>query len=311
MSQEKVGMREVGEDVVEKFLSIIGWHEPVKGITIPCSMQNGEHKNDKGDSVKTHGIDFMYSYINPLTDGQLNNIIISSKYSMKKYPNSPTGTFKWYMTDLINTIQCFGCSEKKSEISEQYSCSSINDIGVLFWLNGVEDSNDDLISNISSARIDTICNNAIYIVDNRHIAFIYNLMQYIKTLEKYNYSFYYPSTGLNINPITRKNTGDILPVEYINSSLIPLKLENKNNPNETILFIGSIENFEQDSFMRLMGLAKDLSTNLAGQVIIGFPDYKELLHGEIVRISKLGFQDTNYTKTVKVVNFLNPIDTLK
>lgn len=33
---KKIG--EYGEDVVEKFLSIIGWHEPVKGITIPCSM---------------------------------------------------------------------------------------------------------------------------------------------------------------------------------------------------------------------------------------------------------------------------------
>ena len=34
------------------------------------------------------------------------------------------------------------------------------------------------------------------------------------------------------------------------------------------------------------------------------------LEKEIVRTSKLGFQDANYTKTVKVVNFLNPIDTL-
>lgn len=143
---KKIG--EYGEDVVEKFLSIIGWHEPVKGITIPCSMQNGEHKNDRGESVKTHGIDFMYSYMNPLIDNQLNNVIISSKYSMEKYPNSPTQKFKWFMTDLINTMQCFGCSGKKTEISEQYSCSSINDIGVLFWLNGAKNSNDDLISSL-------------------------------------------------------------------------------------------------------------------------------------------------------------------
>ena len=45
-----------------------------------------------------------------------------------------------------------------------------------------------------------------------------------------------------------------------------------------------------------MGLAKDLSTNLAGQVIIGFHDYNNLSHEELVRISKLGFQDANYTK---------------
>lgn len=301
---------EYGEDVVEKFLSIIGWCEPMKGITMPCSMQNGEHKNDRGESVKTHGIDFMYSYMNPLIDNQLNNVIISSKYSMEKYPNSPTQKFKWFMSDLINTMQCFGCSEKKTEIAEQYSCSSINDIGVLFWLNGAKDSNDDLISAISFARIDIECNNPIYIVDNRHIVFILELMKYIKSLQNYNYSFYYPSTGLNINPVTRKNTGDFLPVEYINSSLIPFKLENKNNPNETILFIGTIEDFEKDSFIRLMGLAKDLSTNLAGQVIIGFPDYNNLSHEDVVKTSKLGFQDANYTKTVKAVNFLNPIDAL-
>lgn len=207
-------------------------------------------------------------------------------------------------------MQCFGCSGKKTEISEQYSCSSINDIGVLFWLNGAKNSNDDLISSISSARIDIECNNPIYIVDNRHIVFILELMKYIKSLQNYNYSFYYPSTGLNINPVTRKNTGDFLPVEYINSSLIPFKLENKNNPNETILFIGTIEDFEKDSFIRLMGLAKDLSTNLAGQVIIGFPDFNNLLHEDVVKTSKLGFQDANYTKTVKAINFLNPIDAL-
>ena len=109
---KKIG--EYGENVVEKFLSTIGWCEPLKGITMQCSMLNGEHKNDKGESVKTHGIDFLYSYINPLVDGQLNNIVISSKYSMEKYPSCPTQKFKWFMTDLINTMQCFGCSEKKN-----------------------------------------------------------------------------------------------------------------------------------------------------------------------------------------------------
>ena len=55
---------------------------------------------------------------------------------------------------------------------------------------------------------------------------------------------------------------------------------------------------------------KDLSTNLAGQVIIGFPDFNNLLHEDVVKTSKLGFQDANYTKTVKAINFLNPIDAL-
>lgn len=305
---KKIG--EYGEDIIENFLSDIGWNDPVKGMTIQCYMQNGEHKNDKEKSVKTHGVDFLYSYMNPLFDGQLNNIIISSKYSMDKYPNSPTEKFKWYIADLVNTIQCFSCSEKKVELISLYNCTSINDVGVLFWLSGSKDSDDDLISKVSSSRLDLTCNNTVYIVDNRHITFILELIKYIKAQEKYHYSFYYPSTGLNINPTSRQNTGNIMPVEYINSSLIPFKLENKSNSNETILFIGTLEKFEKDTFIRLMGLAKDLSTNLVGQVIIGFPDYSYLSHNEIVRTSKLGFQDADFTKTVKVINFLNTIDTL-
>lgn len=305
---KKIG--EYGEDTIEKFLSIIGWNDPAKGIVIPCSMLNGEHKNEKEKIVQTHGIDFLYSYINPFIDGQLNNIVISSKYSTDKYPNSPTKKFKWFMTDLINTMECFGCSEKKYELIESYTCSSINDVGILFWLNGSNNGNDDLISSISSVRIDAVCDRTIYIIDNKRLTFILTLMLYIKAQLNYNYSFYYPKTGLNINPAIRKNTGDFLPVEYINASVIPFKLENKANPSETIFFIGTIESFEKESFLKLMGLAKDLSVNLAGQVVIGFPDYNKLLHGEIINSSKLSFQDTNYTKTVKVINFTNPIDIL-
>lgn len=100
---KKIG--EYGEETVEKFLSIIGWDKPAKGIQINCL--NGEHVNEQGNTVHTHGIDFLYSYMNPLIDGQLNNIIISSKYKTSKYPNSPTVMFKGFMRDLINQVECF------------------------------------------------------------------------------------------------------------------------------------------------------------------------------------------------------------
>ena len=51
---KKIG--EYGENLVERFLSVIGWNDPVKGITIPCYMQNGEHKNDKEDYRTKDGI---------------------------------------------------------------------------------------------------------------------------------------------------------------------------------------------------------------------------------------------------------------
>ena len=230
---------------------------------------------------------------------------------MSKYPNSPNQQFKWYMTDLINTMECFDGSDIKTEIIEPFSCSSIDDVGVLFWLNGDDNSNDDLISSVSSTRFDVLRNATVYIVDNKRIGFILEVMRYTKTLSStFRYSFYYPSTGQNINPQNRANTGPILPVEYLNASVIPIKLENINNSKETCLFLVTIDDFEKDTFMRLMGLAKDLCTNLVGQVIIGFPDYNELEHKIIVSTSKQGFQDVDFTKTVSVINYINPLHAL-
>lgn len=303
---KKIG--EYGENVVEKFLSVIGWDNPAKGIQIKCSKQNEEHKNKEGKPVHTHGIDFLYSYMSPLVDGQLNNIIISSKYKTEKYPNSPTNLFKEFFEDLVNTVDCFDSSEQKNQVLEDHhQFSSINDVGVLFWLNNQEDSNDDLISVIANARIDRTMDTTIYIMDNKHVAFILDLISYIKVSNKYNYSFFYPSTGQNINPISRTDNGTILPVEYINSSIIPIRLENKNNPNEVTFLVGSIDGFDQDGFKRLMGLAKDMSKHLTGEVIIGFPDYNDLNHKNTVSITKQGFDDVDFAKTVSVVNYHNQL----
>lgn len=75
---KKIG--EYGETVVERFLTVIGWTNPSKGIQIDCLRINGEHLNENGKPVHSHGLDFLYSYKNPLVDGQLCNIIISSKF---------------------------------------------------------------------------------------------------------------------------------------------------------------------------------------------------------------------------------------
>lgn len=305
---KKIG--EYGENVVEKFLSVIGWIDPAKGIEIKCSIKDESHKNDEGSSVHTHGIDFLFSYMNPLVDGQLNNIVISSKFKTEKYPNSPTKLFKGFLVDLANTMECFDNSDQKDSILSLHNqFSSINDVGVLFWLNNQTDSNDDLISIVANAKIDIVSSRTIYIMDNKHVAFILDLINFVKSQNnKYRYSFFYPSTGQNINPNNRSDNGEILPVEFLNSSIIPIRLENITNPKEVTFFLGSIDGFEQDTFMRLMGLAKDMSKHLTGNVVIAFPDYNDLAHKNIVSNAKQGFEDIEFTKTVSVVNFHNSLN---
>lgn len=304
---KKIG--EYGENVTEKFFSVIGWHDLSKGIELPC-LNSDKHLNENGNPKTTHGIDFLYSYMNQFVSGQLNNIVISSKYKTIKYPNSPTGIFKDFMDDLITTLECFDSSTLKDSIRDGFSCSSINDVGVLFWLNNQEESNDDLISIVSSARIsDTYTDKTIYIMDNKRVAFILEVMKYIKTMSDiFDYNFYYPNTGQNINPQSRENVGKTLPVEYLNSSIIPIKLTNKDNHKETCLFLATLDDFEEGDLIQLIGLAKDITTDLIGQVIIAFPNYRELEHKQAVTQAKQKFQSAQFTKTVKVVNFNNPLD---
>ncbi len=303
---KKIG--EYGENVVKTFFSVVGWSDLATGVTLPC-LSNGKHLNENDNPKTTHGIDFLYSYMNPLVSGQLNNILISSKYKTEKYPNSPTKLYKEFMEDLITTIECYSFSEIKNSVLSSFQFSNINDVGVLFWLNDKADSNDDLISVVATARvIDTQSNNAIYIMDNKRVAFILEVMKFVKTKsDKFDYLFYYPNTGQNINPLNRQNAGKVLPVEYLNSTIIPIRLVNKDNPKEICLLLATVDNFEEDDLMRLMGLAKDITTELVGQIIIAFPDYNELNHSQNVILAKQKFQSGEFTKNVSVINFLNPI----
>jgi hypothetical protein len=265
--------------------------------------------NEKGNPKTTHGIDFLYSYISPLVSGQLNNVLISSKYKTSKYPNSPTQLFKRFMEDLITTIECYNFSNTKNNTLSASPHSTSNDIGVLFWLNNNPDSDDDLINAVSSSRmIDTYCNNAIYLMDNKRVAFILEVMKFVKTKsDKFDFSFYYPNTGQNINPLQRENVGKVLPVEYLNSTVIPIKLVNKDNSKEISWLLATADNFEEDDLMRLMGLAKDITTELVSQIIIAFPDYDKNNHDQIVSLTKQKFQSSEFTKNIIVINFLNPL----
>jgi hypothetical protein len=303
---KKIG--EYGENVVKTFFSVIGWNNLATGVTLPCLNAN-KHLNNKGNPKETHGIDFLYSYMNPLVSGQLNNVLISSKYKTEKYPNSPTKLFKDFMEDLITTVECYNFSEIRSNTSSAYQFSTANDVGVLFWLNNNAESNDDLISIVATSRVlDTQCNNSIFIMDNKRVVFILEVMKFVKTKsEKFDYFFYYPNTGQNINPVNRENTGKSLPVEYLNSTILPIRLVNKYNPKELCLLLATLDNFEEADLLRLIGLAKDITTDWVGQIIIAFPDYDEPNHSQIVALTKQKFQANEFTKSVSVINFLNPI----
>ena len=310
MGEKSKNIGEYGEEVVKNFLSLIGWHDISHGIQIPCKTRG--HQSATKEQSKTHGIDFLYSYKSQLVDGELVNVLVSVKFKQTDYPNSATALFKSFMSDLANTMECFDKSDYKDSILQaQIPYNTHTDVGVLFFLCEPEDgeaTNNDYISIVSNAKISIESTKTIHLVDNKRFGFVRDLMNYVTSLKDFEYSFFYPNIGQNINPTTRIDSGKTLPVEYVNSSVIPFKLENKNNNKEIAIFLGCIDNFEQDTFMRLLGLAKDLSKGWTGEVIIGFPNYNNLKHQNDVSIAKQGFAEPKFTEKVKVINFHKPLN---
>jgi hypothetical protein len=95
-----------------------------------------------------------------------------------------------------------------------------------------------------------------------------------------------------------------MPVQYINTSVLPLRIS-KND--KTIVMLFSIDSFEEDNLMKYMGIAKNIGCNTQGTTIIAFPDYLETEHLPIVNNIKQVFNDTSFTANLSIENYNNPI----
>lgn len=290
---------EVGENVVADFLKLIGWDNPLRNDDI-ASIDTNFRK-------RTNGIDGYFHYINPMVSGTIENIIYSSKYSTEPYPNSQlVSQFKERYLELAKAIESFKKSElKQSTINLHDNIDSHFDRGILFWLNNSGEGENDLISRLSRIELNTEVNHdGIFLVDNKRIEFIYDSICYAQLkFRDYEIDFMYFNNGLNNDDRNPRN-GKIMPVQYVNSSILPLRA---SRGNETTIIISTIENFDKDDLMKYMGIAKNIGCNAQGATLICFPDYSETEHLPIVNNVKQIFRDSSFTSQLEVVNYYNPI----
>lgn len=305
MGEKSKMIGEFGEKTVENFLKLIGWGEAPRNIEFFCHKE----KHDK----TTHGLDFFFPYKSPLVDFVLKKINISVKFTDKPYPNSPNSTFKDYFKDLASTIECFKSSpEYKQIIKPIKDYSKGEDIGVLFWLSNDPETYTDLIPKIANSILPADYNyDNIYIVDNKRIDFIYLSLKFAHSnFTDSDVSFFYPDTGKNINPTIKKNFGKILPVEYINSSILPLRIENKTT-KQTTLALFTIDSFEIEDLKRLISLSQELSKSWSSNILLCFPDYNEIRHVGEVRTAKSIFEDSNLTHNILVKSYNDSFKSLQ
>lgn len=293
---KKIG--EVGERIVSDLLEEIGWGDSQKNVSINCV--HGQRHGTEKTAKNTHGIDSFFSYPSRLTDRTLDHLVISVKFSSNPYPGSLSSKFKEHFFDLAKTMECFRKSPLRNEAGKQFSgIEMARNIGVLFWLTN-DRSNKNIISKVSKCRkIEDYTYETIFLVDDYKAAFLYDSIRFLRQSHQHqNVEFLHPATGKNINPTTRTAASHVLPVEYVNSPVLPFRIT--SDDNKKTLVLSNSDDFAVDNLRRLLGLAQTLSQEFATNTLILYPDYDPLLHENFVQEAKAGFANKTYTESVTI-----------
>ncbi|RVT74441.1 hypothetical protein EOD40_13095 [Flavobacterium sufflavum] len=299
---------EHGEEIVEKFLrDIIGYSNIQTNKKIEC-VYNKKHIISTSSNRITHGADAIVYGKNNLKDDNLEVGIISIKHTIDHYPTltSFDTKFQEYFKELVFTINCFKKHPLSSTINQSKIAEGVKStdyIGIIFWLSNKGKKEDDewnIRARISSKL--TTLENEIYdkvlVVDNDIFEFLYNNLLHIKkTFEKVD--FIYPKTGFNLSS-SNLGYGSKLPLLYLNSNIIPLRIEDKG---DKYLFLLIKDSFSEENFMSLINLAKNLNTlQTTNSTIFSFPNFNKFEHEQIIeKVLALNGIDENFSSQIKVV----------
>lgn len=303
-SSKRIG--EIGENIVSGFFSLIGWEASLPNQSISC-MKPPKHARSESKRRKreTHGIDHLYCYESPLESSTIVSAVISVKHTDKPYENSPVSTFKKHAQDLVQTLECYKNSEiKKEQLELVGRVRQKRDYGVLFWLSSNDETYDDVVSKVSKAQLDSdFVFQSMSVVDNQQMHFLYDSLMFCKS-EPLKFEFYYPETSLNYVDKTLSRTGDVLPVEFLTSPIIPIVFKANNGSAKDIFCLISSDDFDQDSLRRLIQVAREYTHEISCDFLFLFPNYVESHHTDAVRKACTGF-DKNIASRVRVKSY-NP-----
>lgn len=296
-----------GEKMMEEFLKLIGWEGISQNETFQCSLGK-KHKDSSSKSERgEHNVDATFHYENPLNHSDADVILCSSKHNQDKYAdkNKAVG----FLRDLAHSLEC---ADKDFNFAQGFESGRVrkNFKGLLFWVSSNPDEQDtSMITQISeslirddedeffSPRLRGIGFDSIYVVDNRRLTFILSAIktaQFLHPLAKVRYLF--PHTGYNNESELLVTYGDILPIQYINTSLLPIVID---EGDKITLLIFCDSKFDSQYLKRLIWFAHKVS-GLASDVIIFFNDYDRTLHESDANKIKRLFQNSGLVSRISL-----------
>lgn len=288
---------EYGEKIVQKFLELIGWGNNEHPVTVTCHSPN--HKTKGGNQKKDHGLDFLFRYSCPLKSNIQKTIAISAKY-YSAYPKDPSSKTKEFIFDLGSTMYCLSKDKTLGQKKIDKFSNRIEFEGLLFYLTQEDASNYSILDKLKSFRkTDKDFYYPIHLIDNSCISFIYSSLKELKSRYNDNYLYSYFTSSQNVGD-TVDLTGKIMPVEYINSGILPFQVQDKDGKT-LVLYVKS--NFSEENFASLVDFSIKYTNSWASKVMIYFPDYKEREHKNIISSVLSTFHKNETEKIISVMNY--------
>lgn len=143
---------------------------------------------------------------------------------------------------------------------------------------------------------------SIYLVDNSRASFLFNSITNAKNVFGNSIiEFFHPATGYNETAKNRLSSSTIMPVQYINSSILPLKIIDGNNE---YLILNCIDPFYADDFAQMVSLAQKITQGWATKVYLLFSAYNEDVNGLDYRRVMLKLKDRKFVDKLVVGTFL-------
>lgn len=298
-----------GEVMMENFLKAIGWMSLSKNIQFSCNL-GVKHKSGKTQSERnTHNIDGVFCYDNPLNHQDKDIVLCSSKHNLDGYATK-SKVFE-FLQEMAYSLEC---APNDYAFSSQFMDNDRSSVykGVLFWVSSKnEEKNTSIINNVSdeilddenadSPRLKTRDFDSIYLVDNQKVSFI---LSAIKTAESLypgaSIKFLYPHTGRNNETDKVMVAGEVMPIQYINSSLLPIVIDAERI--SVLLFCD--EQYDAGSVKKMIWFAHKIS-GLANSIRIYYNDFDVTRHQSEVNIIKQSFKDHSLTNKIELSRIRN------
>lgn len=293
LPDKPVQNEDVRTTIMNNILKLFGWKNMTKG-------ESQSLYNEKLGKDIVYSLDYWADYESPLKDNSKDLLYINSNFYIDHSQD--------IHTEIKEGLYGFDIVRDKLVKQKNLAVDSSYEYYIYFILSLTDNDTGQPIISSSLFKDNLLNKNVIYyLIDNAKLSF---LLSSIITAKNYRPStpvkFLYPITEDNSDVQKIGKRGTYMPPQFLNSSILPIIKEDQNKIS-VLLFCS--DEFNLVHLKKLIWLSLRLTSGLANEYILYFPDYdssKENIVTEVLR----SYENNDLNLRVDKISFIK-IDSLK